>query len=309
MVSALRPYEDRIREVSDGTVDGAGGNSYIETGDPIRPGAPVTGGGTLEPGQTGLNCSGYVKWVADGLYSAWAGTPGSRHLEISDLRVPSSRSNVNPWSESRSAAGDDARSGLESLLRDPGFGLDWNRNLARIIEETRLGRELSIAESSLLDTGNLTGIPYSRDLGYRLDDLGSALYQLSSRRPGSVYLAAVNSRFVPRSSPEDPEPLPLHQYWHVSILAPWFDDGSSGGERGSFHVAVLDVGDVSESLLRNPMSDNEPGYIASIRENAIRYARLGRDDDQNILVPEIMVHLVRVDVPGDFKPSPLPEAR
>ncbi len=92
-------------------------------------------------------------------------------------------------------------------------------------------------------------------------------------------------------------------------MAPWFDDGSEGGERGDFHVAVLDVGNVSESLLQNPSSGREPKYPASIMANAIRYARLGSDDEGNKLIPEVMVHLVKVDIPANFKPSPLPEAR
>lgn len=309
MAATLGSYEELIREVPDGTINGAGINAYIETGLAVHPGAAVTGGGELQPGETGLNCSGYVKWVADGIYSGWAGTPGARHLEIADLRQPTSRVNRNSWSDSRSATGEDARMEMESQLRDPRFGLDWNRNLARLIEETRLGRPISPEETAVLDAGELKGIPYSRDLGYRLEDLPSALYQLSSGRPGAVWLVAVNSRFLPEPSPSDPDPLPLHQYWHVSIMAPWFDDGSAGGERGRFHVAVLDVGDVSESLLEDPYSDTAPLFPASIRANAIRYARLGSDDEGNQLIPEVMVHLVKVDIPGNFEPSPLPEAR
>lgn len=308
-VRDLRPYADRISEVPDAAVDGAGINSYIETGLPVRPGTPVTGGGVLEPGETGLNCSGYVKWVADGIYSGWEGNPGGRHLDIAELRVPTTRMTSNPWSESRSATGEDARMELESLLRDPRFGLDWNRNLARIIEETRLGRPISMAEKEVLDAGELQGIPYSRDLGYRLEDLPSALYQLASRRPGAVWLVAVNSRFKPEPSVDHPDPLALHQYWHVSIMAPWFDDGSRGGERGEFRVAVLDVGDVSETLLPDPSGDFEPLFPASIRSNAVRYARLGLGDNKEVLIPEVMVHLAKVDIPANFKPSPLPEAQ
>jgi hypothetical protein len=306
-VNQLAGFDRLIQEVDDAAVNGAGENVYIEDGEAVRLGAPVSGGGSLSQGQTGLNCSGYVKWVADGIYSGWTGSPGSRHLDLEELRVPTSRTNRNPWSESRSASGPDARGKLESLLRDPHFGLDWNRNLARIIEETRLGRSLSDEEIAVLDTGELPGVPYRRDLGYPIDDLDSVLYQLASKRPGAVYFAAVNSRFVPPPSPEDPDPIPLHQYWHVSILAPWFDEGA--GERGRFRVAVLDVGDVSESLLDDPMSDEPPKFPAAILENAVRYADLGKDDQNNILVPEVSVHLVRVDLPPRFMASPLPAAR
>ncbi len=306
LVNALTYYEESIVEVTDAAVNGAGLNVFIESGDSVLIGEATSDGGTLEKGQTGLNCSGYVKWVADGLYSAWAGTPGSRHLDIDVLLKSTFRSNRNPWSESRSASGEDARKDMEALLRDPRFGLDWNRNLARIVEETRLGRNLTAEEMSALDTGKLIGIPFRRDMGYNLDDLASALYQLASARPGAVYLAAVNSRFLPEPTESDPDPIPLHQYWHVSILAPWFDNGV---ERGRFRVAVLDVGDVSESLLQDPLRVDKPRFPANIMSNATRYARLGRDDSGNELTPEVMVHLIRVDVPSDFEPSPLPEAR
>ena len=301
-VSLLRPYADRIVEVPDAAVDRGGRNVRIEDSEPIEVGTPLSRGGVLKAGEAGLNCSGYVKWVADGLYSSWTDSPGSLRLALKDLREPSSRFNRNPWSDSRSAVGKDAREELESLLRDPRFGLDWNRNLARKIEEARLGRSISADEWNQLDSGELAGIPYRQDLGYNLDDLDSVLYQLASRRPGSVYFAAVNSRFVPEPTPEDPDPLALHQYWHVSVLAPWFDNGG-------FHVAVLDVGNVSESLLSNPRLEGSPSFPALINSRAIKYARLGNDDSKNAQVPEVMVHLVRADVPFDFQPTPLPEAR
>jgi len=309
MVSALSRYDDSIEEVRDAAVNGAGLNVFIETGLPVRPGETTVDGGVLERGKTGMNCSGYVKWIADGVYSAWSGSPGSRYLDIDELRHPTSGVNRNPWNESRSASGKDAREELDSQLRDPRFGLDWNRNLARIVEETRLRRALSEDEIEALDTGELIGIPFWKDQGYLLEDLPSALYQLAAERPGAVYLAAVNSRFVPESVPGEPSPIPLHQYWHVSVLAPWFENGEGNGMRGRFRVAVLDVGDVSDSLLQVPGYADNPGYPSHIMELATRYARLGRDDSGNVLVPEVMVQLVRMDVPDDFVPCPLPEAR
>ncbi len=309
LVNSLARYDDSIVEVSDAAVNGAGLNVFIESGLPVRLGEKTRDGGSLATGETGMNCSGYVKWIADGVYSAWSGNPGSRYLDIDELRQPSSLVNRNPWSESRSASGSSARDELESLLRDPRFGLDWNRNLARIIEESRLGKTLSIDEVQALDTGELIGIPFWKDLGYRLEDLPSALYQLASTRPGAVYLAAVNSRFMPEPTPGDPDPMPLHQYWHVSVFAPWFENGEGQEERGRFRVAVLDVGDVSDSLLQIPGFADNPAYPANITANAIRYAKLGRDDSGEVLVPEVMVQLVRVDVPSDFTVNPLPEAR
>ena len=299
MVKRVRLYRKRIVEIADAAVDGGGRSVFIETGEPIPP-------GVVPPGLTGLNCSGFVKWVADGIYSSWRGRPGSDLLEIAPLRKPTGRNSTNPWSESRSAGGADARAELESLLRDPRFGLDWNRNIAYAVESARIRRTLSDDEKLALDAPRVSGIPHRPELGYAFGDLASALYQLAAGRPGAVYLAAVNSRFVPEPSDKDPDPLPLHQYWHVSILAPWFDDGGSG-ERGAFRVAVLDTGDVGESLLRVPGTDVQPRFPAFITGRAARYARLGRDKDGKVIMPEVMVQLVRMDVPADFEPAPLPE--
>ncbi len=303
------PYPELIVEVDDAAVNGGGQNVYIEDGRALSAGDSASDGGTLQAGKTGMNCSGYVKWIADAVYAAWAGIPGKVNMDIAPLREPTGRRGNNPWSESRSAVGEDARRNLDSLLRDPYFGLDWNRNLAYAVEEARLERELKPEEKAALDTGELPGVPYRTDMGYELADLDTALYQLAAKRPGAVYLAAVNSRFKPEATREDPNPIPLHQYWHVSVLAPWFDNGASGGERGRFRVAVLDVGDVSESLLRRPGFTGEPLFTASIRANAARYARLGRDDRGNELIPEVLIHLVRVDVGRNFEPAPLPEVR
>ncbi|VDA99953.1 hypothetical protein S1OALGB6SA_1027 [Olavius algarvensis spirochete endosymbiont] len=308
LVEELSNYTELIQEMDDGAVDEIGNNVFIESVEPISAGLPTSDGRNLLPGNTGLNCSGFVKWVVDGIYSVWRGKPASLFLAIDDLRQPTSRLNWNPWGESLSASNRNARENLQVLLRDPMFGLDWNRNLGRIAEEARLGRSLTLEEIYALETFELSGIPYQRDLGISLESLDAALYQLAVIRPGTIYLAAVNSRFLPAPTELHPNPIPLHQYWHVSILAPWFDDGS-GGERGNFRVAVLDVGDVSESLLPNPHTGIPSAFPSAILRNAIRYARLGRDDEGKVLIPEVMIHLVRLDVPANFEACPLPEAR
>ena len=308
LVKELGNYAELIQEIDDAAVDEVGDNVFIESGEPIFAGLPTSDGGTLAPGNTGLNCTGFVKWVVDGIYSMWKGKPASLFLAIDDLRQPTSRLNRNPWGESLSASNKDARKNLQALLRDPMFGLDWNRNLGRIAEEARLGRALTLEQIHALEDVEISGISYQRDLGVKLESLDATLYQLAATRPGAIYLAAVNSRFLPTSTEIHPESISLHQYWHVSILAPWFDDGD-GGERGNFRVAVLDVGDVSESLLPNPRTGSTPAFPSAIERNAIRYARLGLDEKGKVLIPEIMVHLVRLDVPANFEACLLPEAR
>ncbi len=298
LVKKIQPYTDRIVEFDDAAIDGGGRNVLIETGEAL----PVN---AVPSGRTGLNCAGFVKWVADGMYSAWAGKPGQEYLDIDPLRKSAQSGNWNSWSESRSAAGQEIREN-NSFIRDPLFGLDWNRNLAQRIESARIRRDLDSDEKDVLNTGNLFGIPHKKDIGYELGNLVPALYQLASIHPGSIYLAAINSRFVPDVGEGDP--IALHQYWHVMMLAPWFDDGRGGGEAGSFHVAVLDTGDIAETLIREPGTDFQPRFLEFILDKAAQHGKMGRDDSGNVVVPEVMVHLVRAEIPPDFQPLPLPEA-
>ncbi len=294
-VRTMKSFEERIIEIDDAGIDGEGQNVFIESGNALP-------SGLVPSGLVGLNCSGYVKWIVDGVHSAWEGTPGRGYLDMKPLIKPTERLTWNAWSESRFAVNPEIRSQSDSM-RDPYFGLDWNRNLAYLAESARIKRNLTAEEQRALDSGKLYSIPYTQDVGYRLEDLSSVLYQLAILHPGSIYLAAINSRFVSEES--DSQTLPLHQYWHVLALAPWFEDGK-GGEIGSLRVAILDTGDVSETLLRKPGMRYTPPFLSKIIALATKYAKLGEDEEGNSLVPEIMVHLVRMEFPENFQPPPLP---
>ena len=302
LVSTLRSYSDYITEVGDAAVNSAGLNVYINSGKPVMAGDPASDGSPLEEGQCALNCSGYVKWVADGIYSAWAGSPGKLYTAIPELLETTCRPAVNPWNEKYSSSDAADRKRLGSILRDPYFGLDWNRNIAVKIEGRRLGLNLdpmNCRDVRTVETGPFDGVEYGETTGYHLEDLDTVLYRLASERPGSIYLAAVNSRFKP-----DNGSTPLHQYWHVFILAPWFGDGKNNTQRGKFHVAVLDTGSVGETFLKDPEKTGEPLFKAFIRSRAARYADLGKNDQGEVQYPEIMVYLNRADIPADYKPVP-----
>ncbi|OQX28923.1 MAG: hypothetical protein B0D92_06460 [Spirochaeta sp. LUC14_002_19_P3] len=288
-VNQIKIYSSQIAEVEDGAIDSSGINVFIENGQPLPESA-------VEPGLTGLNCSGYVKWIADGVFSAWSGTPGRKYLDIEQLKEPTSRANRNAWSEAFSGT-DTAYREKNALIRDPRFGLDWTRNLAWQTETARLGITLSDKEKSQLNTGVLHGIPYRADLGYPLENIPAVLHQLAAVNPGTVYLAAVNSRYQPDFHPS--RTLALHQYWHVLVLAPWF------AQDGSFHIAVLDTGMADESLLRLPGIPDEPLFPRRIMDKAIEYAKLGKDEEGNPILPEVMLHLVKMKLPPDFHPLPL----
>jgi len=156
---------------------------------------------------SGFNCSGFAKWIVDGVRFPVSGTLLSidlmkqKHLEIRG----------HEWSEP-----------LEPD-RDPYFGLDWTRNLATAVFES-VGREVSSPESA--DVRSVRFFEYAEDVGYRLDDLRTILYLLAIDRPGSLYLGSVNQAYG--SAPV------LRQHTHVVVLLPYFDP------RGMFRVDVME---------------------------------------------------------------------
>ena len=93
----------------------------------------------------------------------------------------------NPWNESRAAISSTSRLQLDTLLRDPYFGLDWTRNLAMAIEQSRIGHPLTPHQTEKINTGPLNGIDYIPDLGYKIEDLEFVLYNLAARSP-EIYI-------------------------------------------------------------------------------------------------------------------------
>ena len=292
-VNKIDKYSDQFIEIKDAGGDRIGRNVYIETGQTIalpHTGSESDSGNTR---QTGFNCSGYVKWIADSINSSWNGGI-QPYLPIPPLRNPTPRKVKNPWSESRAAISSTSRLQLETLLRDPYFGLDWTRNLAIAIEQSRIGHPLTSRQIEKINTGPLNGINYIPDLGYMIEDLEFVLYNLAARSPGDIYLATFSSHYRPEN-----ESLQLYQYWHVSVLAPWFDNSPSG--KGQLRAAVLDTGETSRSILRQPGQNTETRFIRFLKQKAAQYAA------QQSAPPQIMVHLVRVSLPDRLIISPPPK--
>jgi hypothetical protein len=189
---------------------------------------------TLEAqkGEGGLNCSGFAKWVVDGILRPFTGN----RLEISPLKAPfGSRGSsfTEPWEE----------------LRDPFFGLDWTRNLASAafsvlrtpnfggVEEIEV-RRWPFSTLILRDNGSASTRSYPGFLlnaGFGFEGLQPLLYTLAIDEPGRVYLASVNTEMGPPSTPSNPRGMPrLRQHFHVAVLVPYFN------ERGDFQVAVFE---------------------------------------------------------------------
>ncbi len=153
----------------------------------------------------GFNCSGFDKWIVDGLYYPRTGRLLS--IEMLKEKHPVRRSTVKMAS-------------LEGL--DPYFGLDWTRNLAMAIDR------LSDPDAGP-DHSDVRSVPFLRyvpDEGYPLADLRFVLYALAVRHPGYFYLGSLNH--------ELPDYPGVRQHSHVIALFPYF------APDGKFTVSVME---------------------------------------------------------------------
>lgn len=210
LVSLIRQRLPGLSYADDGACDDQGRLVYIKNL-------------LLQPAPGGLNCSGFAKWVVDGLIR---GETGQR-LSIEGLKKP---------------YGDRGTSFTEPFeeLRDPFFGLDWTRNLASQAWSILRGpgtpnlEDMEVQSSPIsaiiLRRGNSASLRlfsgYAKDAGFEIEGLQSLLYTLAVQEPGWLYLFSVNE-------PQGTAPA-LRQFYHVGVLIPYFT------ESGDFTVAVFE---------------------------------------------------------------------
>ena len=207
---AIRSRLGALVYADDGALDENGLPVFIESGSP-------------QTAAFGLNCSGFAKWVVDGMLRPLTG----RRLPLAPLKQPPlPRGNTfsKPW----------------EALRDPYFGLDWTRNLAaeagRVFRGERGAdpKEYEVKRTAIaaLRTSGGSGIisrsypGYIEDAGFEIRGLKAVLYTLAIDEPGTMYLASVNNEIgtAPR----------LRQHYHVAVLLPQFDTG------GRFSIGVFE---------------------------------------------------------------------
>lgn len=158
----------------------------------------------------GFNCSGFAKWMVDGIYSARTG----RLLAIDPLKEKHLDRRGTPWS---------AR---YEEQRDPWFGLDWTRNLARELVALDRGVDPSALDPEIADVRSVPVADYIEDIGFPIERLEAVLYWLALTEPGTIYLGSVNRPFG-----DDP---PLVQHTHVVVLLPYFE------QNGRFAPVVME---------------------------------------------------------------------
>jgi hypothetical protein len=203
VVAALRSRLARLRDVEDGAMARDGTFVLIADGSPQR-------GAASKGPKGGFNCSGFAKWVVDGFIRPLTGSL----TDIAWLSERDTSSRGNRWSAPREEE------------RDPYFGLDWTRNLARALEQARTG-ELPGPEA--MDVRDVELFPYVEDVGYPVENLPTILYLLARRDPGAIYLGSVNS------SPEAGAASGgIRQHHHVVVLFPYVE------EQGVFRQVVME---------------------------------------------------------------------
>jgi hypothetical protein len=261
-IAQVRTYLPLLTYRDDGALDEQGKAVFIAS--------------LLPQGQDwGLNCSGFTKWLIDGLLRPVTGSG----LTISELKQPVGNRGSN-FTEP-----------IEQLL-DPFFGLDWTRNLAlqvnRILRSPQYAtlQEVDVTDSYisqlLLKKNNKTELvsfpSYLPNAGFNIEGLPSLMYSLAVRYPQWLYLVSVNTdrAAVLRQYPSGTVLPPaagkgIRRHFHVAALVPYFT------EDGVFKVTVFE-------------SAAETSFDTFVR----RY-------------PGYQVHLVRIPLSEQFEPFMVPQ--
>ena len=254
--AAVRSRLPSLVYANDGAVDENGNYVLINT---LRNQTPS------EPKLGGLNCSGFAKWIVDGILKPKTG----KLLPVTPLKEPFNNrgsSYTEVW---------------DSIL-DPFFGLDWIRNLASIagtilrspswaaLEEFEV-RAWPFSQVIIREGSSSVVKPYTgflNEAGFGIEGLHAVLYTLAINEPGRIYLAAVSDEIGAPVTDQNPRGLPrMRQYFHVAVLVPFFD------EYGNFKITVFEsAAETSFASFKN------------------RY-------------PGDFVNLVRIPVDGTFNPD------
>jgi hypothetical protein len=220
LIAAIQKRLPRLTYVDDGALDELG--RYVL----IKDGTPQNGTGA----RGGLNCSGFVKWVVDGILAPHT----NEFLSIGPLKEP-----VRPRGSSFTEP--------YEALREPFFGLDWTRRLAG-----EAGRRLLSPDADRLEAIEVRAWPFQNiiirddetnieqypgflmNAGFGIEGLQPLLYSLAIEEPDCIYLASINDN---RSGPPERKKyraLTTRQHFHTAVLIPYFNEG------GNFQIAVFE---------------------------------------------------------------------
>jgi hypothetical protein len=231
LIAAIRERIPGLSFRDDGAIDERGRYVYIATLEE-----------QAEAG--GLNCSGFAKWVVDGILRPVTGSL----LPIVPLKAAFGQrgsSFTDPY----------------EAIRDPFFGLDWTRNLASransvlrspgygILEEIEV-RKAPFSSVILRERegGVLCSFPgFLMNAGFGFEGLHPLLYTLAIDEPGRIYLASINNEMNPAPR--------MRQYFHVAVLVPYFN------ENGNFQVALFES---AEETSFSRFKNRYPGHYVNL---------------------------------------------
>lgn len=196
LIRRLRPLLPTLPDAEDGAIDESGRWVKIETG-------------AIDNEGGGFNCSGFSKWVIDGLLFPIA----QRYLTIPQLK------------KRQQGRRGHSLSVVYAEQYDLYFGLDWSRALATAYYRARYGATAVAAENAV-DVRDLPYFRYSDDIGYNVDDLYAILYLLALQEPYNFYLGSLNRNSNTTHS--------LRQHFHIALLFPYFTAD------GALQVVVLE---------------------------------------------------------------------
>ncbi|MDR2536137.1 MAG: hypothetical protein LBD29_08920 [Treponema sp.] len=230
-ISLVRKRLPELAFQDDGAIDEQGQYVYINT---LK----------TQEGSLGLNCSGFAKWVVDGLLRPFTGE----------------RLSIPPLKQAFGSRGSSFTEIYEPL-RDPFFGLDWTRNLASTARKYLLTApfgdlaEIEVQKRPfswiILRTKEGTSIrsypEFLLNAGFGFEGIQPLLYTLAIEEPGNIYLASINNEVGP--SPR------MRQHFHVAVLVPYFN------EHGTFQIAVFES--AAETSFNN-FKNRYPGHFVNL---------------------------------------------
>ena len=151
----------------------------------------------------GLNCSGFIKWIADGFYMPIRKQNNELplYMSLQALRTkhPNSRG--------------DRYTNLFEDIRDPYFGLDWTRNIAISLANLRDKKKYGIEDFDIRDSEIVS---YIEDRGYPIEAIEEVIKEQERKNPNRIYLCSISGPYG-----ENPR---LHQHYHVCVFIPYYAD-------------------------------------------------------------------------------------
>jgi hypothetical protein len=218
MVKTIRKKLALLHDRDDGAMNEHGEFVYIRT---LKP----------QEEEKGFNCSGFVKWIVDGLYHPLTG----RYLTIEYCKKKHLELRGNSWSL------------WYEDERDPYFGLDWSRNCAVAFYEEKTGSRINDFE--MLDVRSVPFLTYIEDVGYSVSEFELFLFLAAKKYPNTLYIGSVNREYGKEPS--------LHQHIHLVVFFPYFSSD------GTFHIVVLERN--KETDLKTFLENHGGDYIHCVK--------------------------------------------